>query len=235
MNKKTDAQLKASQERMRAQRESVAKLLKATKWSGPELQVRLNQRLPHSERIFGESYFAKKLQGNRGGFRGRIEEELAAMCLSRNIPWEPSKPKEDWWTKLRRLRLEFSLVYEDSQGWDYSPEQLRTMEIHRRIRTTLSHTVDLFRQLPIDNGLAKKNLEAIFPYEFKSVAADVAVRDQIFGAVEMVMDIPRRYRMYHDVEDNPEFEFFEDPYYERLGEIRARLGELRGQKKVAKK
>jgi hypothetical protein len=41
--------------------------------------------------------------------------------------------------------------------------------------------------------------------------------------------------MYHDVEDNPEFEFFEDPYYERLGEIRARLGELRGQKKVAKK
>lgn len=235
MNKKTDAQLKASQERMRAQRESVAALLKAKDCSGPELQVELNQRLPHSERIFGESYFAKKLQGNRGGFRGRVEEELAAMCFDHDISWTPSKPTEDLWTKLRRLQSEMRSLGEAPQGWDYSPEDLREMGIHRRIRTTLSHTVELFRQLPVDNKLAKKNLEAMFPHEFKSVAADIALRDQIFGAVEMVMDIPRRYRMYHDVEDNPEFELSEDPYYERLGEIRARLGERRGRKKVAKK
>jgi hypothetical protein len=193
MNKKTDAQLKASQERMRAQRESVAKLLKATNWSGPQLQVRLNQLLPHSERIFGESYFAKKLQGNRGGFRGRIEEELAAMCLLHGISWAPSKPKEDLRTKLRRLQSEDRSRGEDSQEWVYSAEELRRMEILRRVWTTLSHTVGLFRQLPIDTELAKKNLEEMFPHEFKSVAADVALRDQIFGAVEMVMDIPRRY------------------------------------------
>lgn len=226
MNKKNDAELLAAQLRMSAQRDSVFELLAKTGWSKTKLQVELNRLLSAAgaKSIRGESYFAKKLKGDRCGFRGATEVQLQKLCDKYGVRWPPS---DSWARRLRRLRDK--LEKEEAQNFLMTPAEFAESQLSAIRRTALQRAIDASRQLPLYGQSAVDPK----PHEFQEVIDNLLLREKIFCCVESILNIPRRYREYHDIESDPEWELSQDPYYKRPKKVEAKSNLAK--RKVAKK
>lgn len=228
MNKKTDAELLAAQIRMSAQRDAIVELLSKTGWTNIELQVELNRLLSKAgaKSLRGESYFAKKLKGDRYGFRGATEVQLRALCKKHGVQWPPS---DSLIPRLRRLRDK--LAKEDEHDFFMPADKVAESVLYAMRHNALKRAIDASRRLPLEGPSAVDPL----PRESQEVIDNLLLRQKIFCCVESILNIPRRYREYHDVESNPEWELSQDPYYKNLEQVEARPKSTLTKRKVAKK
>ncbi len=226
MNKKSDAELLAAQVRMSAQRDAVVELMAKTGWSKTQLQVELNRLLSTAgaKNIRGESYFAKKLKGDRSGFRGAPEAQLQALCKKYKVRWPPS---DSWAARLRRQRDR--LAKEEMGDVFVSPSEFAEAQLYAMRQAALKRAIQASRHLP----LQRASDVAHHPHESQEVIENLLLREKIFCCVESILNIPRRYREYHDIDSDPEWEFAQDPYYKRLAKIEAKS--KLAKRKVAKK
>jgi len=231
MNKKTEAELLIAQSRMAAQRAAVTELLVKTGCTKIQLQQKVNRALARSGsdvQITEKSYFAKKFAGNRSGFRGAIEAALQRLCEKHGIPWHLSYSPM---LKVMRLAAKERMV--QPSDWIATRAEISAEELRSRRNDVLRRAIEISLHLPASIEAAASI--ALHPHEFEDVARSVGLRADIFTTVEIILNIPRRYREYHDVDCDPEWELSQDPYYAHLRQIEAKALPKAKNKKVAKK
>ncbi|MCA3044101.1 MAG: hypothetical protein ACK5RJ_14155 [Burkholderiales bacterium] len=218
MNKKSEAELLAAQMRMAAQRDAVVALLKKKKWSKIKLQSVLNGRLRRAgcEEIRGESYFAKKLRGDRGGFRGPVEAQLRDLCDESDIRWESSDSLR---SRVKRLNAKIGQVQNERyyvSRAEFVEEQLSAMR-----EAALRRAIDVSRKLTVSIE-AKERVGELHPSESADVLDNLQIRNEIFMAIERILDIPRGYREHYRVDADRVSEMWVGAIYDRRAIVRTK-------------
>jgi len=242
MNKKTPAELAQSRERVHAQLASVAALLRKTRMSGADLQRLLNKRLASSKRrnaddaseIKSESYFAKKLRGDRGGFRGEINSHLCELCIEQKIKW----PKGEHFAKLLKLAHRAKKRGPNEESDIAGEEFFRGKEnraIYKELKAAVGHAIKHGRVLQLNDWFGWGMPSEMNTQELAEVQAAVALRDKLFQCIEAALKIPYRHREYFALDEDPSDEISKDPFYRWQRSKKKLTRKASTSKKVAKK